>query len=49
MWWNGSWFQGIRYTWNEKGTQIRNSFPEAGDKRIINGWKNIIVYCVNSR
>tara|TARA_B100000989_G_C19510410_1_gene458716 strand:+ start:1117 stop:2019 length:903 start_codon:yes stop_codon:yes gene_type:complete len=31
MWWNGSWFQGIRYTWNDKGTQIRNSFPEAGD------------------
>jgi len=52
MWWNGPWFSGLRYTWRDQGSQIRSSFPEAGDVKDfkwMEEYNNLLCDVVNNK
>ena len=52
MWWNGSWFRGIRYTWENTNIKIDEANPEVlfyGDDTWIKEYNSLLCDVVNNK
>ena len=55
MWWNGSWFTGIRYTFHHHGGLYSKYFPKArleldnGDYKILEKYNNLLCDVANNK
>ena len=52
MWWNGSWFKGLRYTWKDELSKMQGSFPEARnakDYKWMEEYNSLLCDVVNNK